>query len=156
MFSTYFGYDQQDIKGISIAGADAHLLKAILRDSTGVSYLPLPLIYDLQTRRAVEGLAVLPVDLNGNKKISDEEKFYETIDRVVEILEAQPPRKISNIPVGYLHLSVDTRRASAAAIDFLKWVNEHGQDDLHDFGYMKPEASRFQKHTFDEFASQVR
>lgn len=153
VFSKYFGHEQKDLKGTSIAGADAHLLRALLRDSTGVTYLPLPLIYDEHTRKPVEGLAVLPVDLNGNKKVNDEEKFYDTIDRVVEKLEAEDPGKINNIPVEYLHLSVDKEQASDEAIDFLKWVNEHGQVHLHAFGYLKPEAKHFEKEKFNEFAS---
>jgi ABC-type phosphate transport system substrate-binding protein len=48
-FSRYFGSEQKDVKGKAIAGADEHLLKALQRDSTGVSYLPLSLIYDRDT-----------------------------------------------------------------------------------------------------------
>ena len=153
IFSKHFGYHQDDIKGISIAGADAHLLKAIVRDSSGVTYLPLPLIYDEKTRKPVEGLAVLPVDLNGNKKVSEDEKFYETVDRVIEALETRDPARINNIPIDYLHLSVDKTSASAEAIDFLKWVNAHGQEYLHTFGYLSPEARHSEKEKFDAFAS---
>jgi len=152
IFSKYFGHQQKDIKGNGIAGADAHLLKAVLRDSTGVSYMPLPLIYDRQTRKPVEGLVVLPVDVNGNKKVSDDEKFFDNLDRVIEKLEATDPGKIVNIPVEYLHLSVDQKNASAEAIDFLKWVNENGQDHLHEFGYLRPEAKHLEKEKFDDFA----
>src|SRR5690606_35893277 len=53
VFSKHFGYEQKDLKGVAIAGADAHLVKALLRDSTGVTYLPLPLIYDQTTRKPV-------------------------------------------------------------------------------------------------------
>jgi ABC-type phosphate transport system substrate-binding protein len=153
VFTKYFGYQQKDINGSGIAGADAHLLKALLRDSTGVTYLPLPLIYDEKTRKPIDGLTVLPVDLNGNGKVSDNEKFYDTLDKVIEQLEATEPRDIKNIPVEYLHLSIDKQKASPEAIDFLKWVNENGQEDLHEFGYLKPEAKRFEKEKFNEFAS---
>jgi phosphate transport system substrate-binding protein len=154
IFSEYFGYRQEDIKGTSIAGADAHLLKAIVRDSSGVTYLPLPLIYDEKTRKPVAGLTVLPVDLNGNKKVSDDERFYETVDRVIEALDTRDPGKINNIPIDYLHLSVDKSGASAEAIDFLKWVNEHGHEHLHTFGYLRPEARPSEKEKFNEFAAE--
>lgn len=153
VFSKYFGHEQKDIKGVAIAGADAHLLKALLRDSTGVTYLPLPLIYDEQTRKPIEGLTVLPVDANGNGKVSDEEKYFDNVDKVIAQLETAEPREIKNIPIEYLHLSVDKQNASPEAVDFLKWVNENGQGDLHDFGYLKPEAKRFEKDKFNEFAS---
>jgi hypothetical protein len=38
-------------------------------------------------------------------------------------------------------------------VDFLKWVNEYGQKDLHQFGYLKPEEKRFEKEKFNDFAS---
>ena len=151
VFASYFGYGQRDIRGNAIAGADVHLLKALLRDSTGISYLPVPLIYDLQTRKQLEGLTVLPVDLNGNKKVSDDEKFYDNLDNVIEQLEAGDVR-IKNIPIEYLHLSVDKHNASAEAIDFLQWVNEHGRINLHEFGYFAPDQKDLDKEEF-QFSS---
>ena len=153
VFSTYFGYEYKDLKGTVIAGADAHVLRATLRDSIGVTYLPLPLIYDEHTRKAVEGIVVLPVDLNGNRKVSDDEKFYDTSDRVIEILEAGESHTIRNVPIEYLHLSVDPSKASDEAVDFLKWVSEHGQNYLNEFGYLKTEGKHSRNEKFNEFAS---
>jgi len=153
VFTKYFGYEQKDIKGKAIAGSDEHLLKALLRDTTGVSYLPLPLIYDQQTKKPIEGLTVLPVDINGNGKVNDEEKFYADLNTVIQKLESEDAKDIKNIPIEYLHLSVDKKNASPQAIDFLKWVNENGQADLHDHGYLIPEAKKFEKEKFNEFAS---
>jgi phosphate transport system substrate-binding protein len=153
VFTKYFGYEQKDIKGKAIAGSDEHLLKALLRDTTGVSYLPLPLIYDQQTKKPIAGLAVLPVDINGNGKVNDDEKFYDDLNTVISKLESEDAKDIKNIPIEYLHLSVDKQNASPEAIEFLKWVNENGQADLHEFGYLAPEAKRFEKEKFNEFAS---
>jgi ABC-type phosphate transport system substrate-binding protein len=153
VFAKYFGYQQKDIKGTTIAGADEHLLKALLRDPNGVTYLPLPLIYDQQTRKPTEGLTVLPVDLNANGRISDDEKFYTDLDKVIENLEKKDPGEVKNAPVEYLHLSVDKQTASAEAIDFLKWVNDNGQAYLHEFGYLLPEGKYFKKEKFIEFSS---
>ncbi len=125
----------------------------MLRDSVGVTYLPLSLIYDEQTRRPLEGLTVLPVDLNGNGKVADTEKFYDNLTTVIERLENAEKGEVKNIPIEYLHLSVNKEKASKEAIDFLKWVNEEGQADLHDFGYLKPEPTRFAKEKFNDFAA---
>jgi phosphate transport system substrate-binding protein len=152
VFSSYFGFAQKDIKGKGIAGADEHLLKAIGRDSTGVSYLPLPLIYDQQNKKVLDGLAILPVDVDGNGKVSDDEKFYEDQAVVVEKLESLKPKDVKNIPIGYLHLSVDKKTASKEAIAFVKWVSENGQRFLHDHGYLQLEAGETPR--FDPLASQ--
>lgn len=149
IFTKYFGYEQKDVKGKAIAGADEHLLKAILRDSTGVSYLPLSVIYDHTSKKPVDGLAVLPVDLNGNGRISDDEKFYDDLPTVVANLEEKSVKDINNVPVEYIHMSVDKTNGSSEAIEFLRWVIQNGQNDLHDFGYLKPEPGRLEAQKFE-------
>jgi phosphate transport system substrate-binding protein len=153
VFTKYFGYEQKDIKGKAIAGSDEHLLKALLRDSTAVSYLPLPLIYDQANGDAIPGLTVLPVDLNGNGRVNDDEKFYNKLSEVIQHLESKEPKEIKNIPLEYLHLSIDKKNASTEAVEFLKWVSKNGGTYLHDFGYLKLEANHPEKNKFDEFAS---
>ena len=154
VFANYFGFQQKDLKGNAIAGADTHLLKAVLRDPIGVTYLPLPLIYDYESRIPANGLTVLPVDLSGNGKISEEEKFYGNLDTVIDKLEKTDPADIKNIPVEYFHLSVDRERATTEAIDFLKWVKDNGQRDLREFGYLKPDPKHLDNERFDEFTAE--
>ena len=153
VFTKYFGYEQKDIKGKAIAGSDEHLLKALLRDSIGVSYLPLTLIYDHTTKKPLEGITVLPVDVNGNNRVSEEEKFYNDLTKVIRQLEGKDANDVKNIPIEYLHLSIDRENASTEAIEFLKWIINNGQKDLHDFGYLKPEEGLSSKEKFDQFIS---
>jgi ABC-type phosphate transport system substrate-binding protein len=151
-FTKFFGFEQKDIGGKAIAGSDEHLLKAILRDSTGISYLPLTLIYDHTNRKPVNGLTVLPVDLNVNDRISDDEKFYSDLGSVIERIENADPKELKNLPLAFLHLSVDEKNATPEAISFLKWVNQNGQASLHQLGYLLPNANR-EKEKFEQFAS---
>lgn len=151
-FAKYFGHEHKDILGKAIAGSDEHLLKAVLRDSTALSYLPLTLAYDHATKKPVEGLSVLPVDLNGNGKVNDEERFYDDLSKVIETLEQKSNKGINNIPIEYLHISVDGN-GSQEAIAFLRWVIQNGQESLHEFGYLKPESSKFDSAKFEQFAS---
>lgn len=153
VFAKYFGYEQKDVQGKAIAGADEHLLKAILRDSTGVSYLPLTLAYDHTSKKPVDGLAVLPVDLNGNGKVSEDEKIYDNLTNVIQQIENKGSKEINNIPVEYLHLSVSKVTATPEAIDFLRWVINNGEKDLHDLGYLTPEPDRVEREKFEQFAS---
>ncbi len=140
VFATQYGFTQTDFKGKAIAGADEHLLTAILRDTTAVSYLPLPLIYDLTTRSIKSGLAVLPVDLDGNGKISDTEKQYHELDDVIAQLESLADRGRKNIALAHFHLSVAREHADPEAVDFIRWVVDNGQADLHEEGFMEPAA----------------
>ncbi|MDJ1479770.1 hypothetical protein QNI16_04680 [Cytophagaceae bacterium YF14B1] len=141
-FARYFGFEQANIKGKAIAGADEHLVKALLKDSTGVSYSTPGLIFNLQTRKPIDGLTVLPVDIDGNKRVSADEKFYDNLDIVLQKLEAA---ELKNVPIEYIHLSVLKNNTNPEAVKFLKWVFEHGQDNLHEFGFLKPDAKRFQQ-----------
>ncbi len=152
IFSKYYGFEQKDIKGIGIAGADTHLLKALLRDSTGVTYFPTPVIFQ-QNGTPVDGLTVIPVDINGNGKVSDDEKFVSQFNKVIEKIESADPGQVKNVQIDYLHLSVDKENASPEAVDFLKWVNENGQKYLHEFGFLLPDPKRVEKEKFTEFAS---
>jgi ABC-type phosphate transport system substrate-binding protein len=154
VFARYFGYEQKDIKGKSIAGADEHLLKAVLRDSTAVTYLPLTFIYDHTSGKPIDGLTVLPVDLNGNGKVNDDEKIVGDLSPVIQQLENASSKEKHNIPVEYLHFSIDKRTTNKDAVDFLRWVISNGEKDLHEFGYLTPEPSRVDKGKFEQFASQ--
>jgi phosphate transport system substrate-binding protein len=136
VFTNYFGFTQKDIRGKAIAGADEHLLKALLRDSVGVSYLPLPLIYDLTSGNPIRGLTILPVDLNGNGKVGSDEKFYSDLQSVLKKLNDQ--EEIHNIPIAYIHLSLPKTNARPEAIDFLRWVLANGKKELSGFGYLQP------------------
>lgn len=151
-FTKYFGYEQKDILGKVIAGSDEHLLKALLRDSIGLSYLPVNLIYDQTTGKPHAGIAVLPIDLDGNGKVGDNEKFYDNLSTVVQRLEEKNAKEIFNLPIEYLNLSVSKTDPNPEAIAFLQWVIQNGQNDLHTLGFLKPEQSRLGKQ--GQFASQ--
>lgn len=148
-FSSYFGYQQKDLKGKHIAGSDEHLLKAVLRDSTAITCLPLTLAYENNATRA--GLTIIPVDLNNNGKVTVDENIYADLQQVVRLLEAKKKNELTNMPMGYLHFSVSKTNPNRAALEFLHWVIQNGQDDLHQFGYLLPEPDRLQKESFEKF-----
>jgi ABC-type phosphate transport system substrate-binding protein len=138
----YFGFEQSNIKGKAIAGADEHLIKAVLKDSSAISYATLGLIYDLKTRTPISGLTILPVDLDDNGRVNDEERIYGNIDQVITRFEAG---NLENVPVEYLHISISKKHSNPEALKFLQWILNNGQDNLNEFGFLKPEPKRFQK-----------
>jgi phosphate transport system substrate-binding protein len=152
VFANRYGFEQKDIAGKAIAGSDEHLLKAVLRDSTAISYLPLSLVFDLTSGKPVNSLTILPVDLNGNGKVSDDEKFFDLAGSIQKI-EAAGNKEIKNLAIGYIHLSVPKEGTSPEAADFLKYVIENGSTVLHEFGYLVPEESKVDRNTFKTAAS---
>ncbi|MDQ6478137.1 hypothetical protein [Dyadobacter sp. LHD-138] len=140
-FAKYFGYEQQQIKGKTIAGADEHLIKALLKDDTGITYTVPGLAFDLTSRKPAEGLTIIPVDLDGNGRVSKEEKAIDNLDQFLLKLETE---KVKNIPVEYVHFSIAKNNSNPEAKKFLLWVASHAEEDLHQYGYLKPEAKRLQ------------
>jgi phosphate transport system substrate-binding protein len=153
VFANTYGFEQKDIKGKAIAGSDEHLLKSILRDSTAISYLPISLVYDLNARKPLEGITVLPVDLNDNGKVADDEKITAELDKVIEKIETGSAKDIKGLAVGYLHLSVPREGASEEAVDFIRYVIDNGSSSLHQFGYVLPEDSKVDKSKFKPLAT---
>lgn len=151
-FAKHFGYEQQNIAGKTIAGADEHLITALLKDPNGISYGHPGLFYNLTTRQPQPGIIILPVDIDNNGRVSQSERFYDNLDRVLEILESE---KTENIPVEYLHISLRKHGYKTEALKFLLWVITNAQDDLHHYGFLKPEQKRFEteKQKFEQLAA---
>jgi phosphate transport system substrate-binding protein len=140
-FSKFYGYEQANIKGKAIAGADEHLVKALLKDSTAISYNVPGLLYDLKTRRPLTGLTVLALDADNNGKVSGDEHFYDNLDNVIAKLESG---ELKNVPVEYLHLSIAKNSTNDEALKFIQWVAGHGQDALAAYGLLKLDSKRLQ------------
>jgi phosphate transport system substrate-binding protein len=110
-----------------------------LKDDTGITYTTPGLAYDLQSRKPLEGLTIIPVDLDGNGRVSKEEKSLENLDQVIATLEAD---KIKNVPVENIHFSIGKNNSNPEAKKFLLWVAANADKDLHQFGYLKADAKR--------------
>lgn len=140
-FAKNFGFEQADILGKQIGGDDKHLITAIERDTNGVTYNNLGMIYDLTTRKVKTGLAVVPLDLNGNGKLDADENFYASLDQVIERLEK---KKYSEIVTEYVNISypgaIDESNKNLAL--FLNWILENGQQFNHDFGFLNFEKEK--------------
>jgi phosphate transport system substrate-binding protein len=154
-FSKYFGFQQSNIKGKAISGADEHLVKAVLKDSSAVSYSFPGLLYNLDNRKLLEGLVVIPVDADDNGRVSNDEKFYSNLDQVIQELEKS---ELKNVPTEYIHLSIARYNINPEALKFLRWVLYNGQEKLNAYGFLKPDPKRFQqeKEKFEELASNTR
>ena len=151
-FASHYGFEQKEIKGKSIAGSDEHLLKAILRDSLAVSFLPSPLIYNFGEKTVAEGLTVLPIDFNGNGRVTDDEKFYTSPDEVLNRFEQASSKELKNVPMEYLNLSIDRETGSSIAVNFLTWVLENVSEFVNEYGFLKLESEQKLNNPFIGFA----
>src|SRR3972149_1102899 len=76
-WASYLGHKQEDLKGVGVYG-DPGIAEAVKNDRLGMGYNNVNYAYDNKTQRPVEGLAIVPLDTNGNGKVDPNEDFYET------------------------------------------------------------------------------
>ncbi len=137
-FANHFGSEHKDIKGKGVAGDEADLLASVKKDINAISHNSLGIIYNLTTREINDSIAVVPIDLNQNGKIDDEEKIYSTVDGVVAFAEKTNHPKI---PIENINLIFSKTNNRKAVSDFLTWVITNGQQFNHDFGLLSLPAA---------------
>jgi phosphate transport system substrate-binding protein len=132
-FASHFGNSVNSIHGVGVKGDDQDLLTAVKLDANGVSYNNLGFIYDVKTRKVVNDIAIIPIDLNGNGTVDDSEKIYNTLDEVVSFCEKTNHAKI---PIENVNVIYSKQNKNEVVIEFLKWVLNYGQVFNHEFGFL--------------------
>lgn len=137
VISSYLGHPSDDLNGIYVTGDDSYLITSLLEDSTGVSYNNLGLIYDLNKRVPINGIRILPIDLNNNGRIDKEEQIYGNLDQVITYLEGS---KSASIPTDNLSFITDEKQTNPEIAVFLNWVKASGQEFNHQYGFLNTTA----------------
>lgn len=145
IFAQAFGYETSSIKGNGIGGNDFHVLNAMKGDDTAVSFNALNILFDTQTRLALSEFTIIPVDLNGNGKVSDDELFYQDLDAVLGKLQSLTPKDIKNIPIAELQIVVNVKETNQETLNFLNWILENGQNSLSKYGFLQPDTKTLEK-----------
>ncbi|MDO6429461.1 hypothetical protein Q4E93_02600 [Flavitalea sp. BT771] len=132
-FANHFGNGQQDIKGRGVTGDDRDLLEAVKRDPSGISYNNLGFLYDLATRKPVDSIAIIPIDLNENGRTDADENVYASLDEVLGFIErTHHPR----IPLENVNVLVRKGDREGYVTSFLQWVLSAGQQYNHAYGFI--------------------
>ena len=136
-WALYLGkYKQENLKGVGVNG-DSGLAEAVKQDRLGIGYNNIGFAYDANTRKPVEGIEIIPIDLNGNGNIDPEENFYGTMD---EIVDAIGTGKYPSPPARDLNL-VTKGKPTDIVNDFIKWTLTDGQQYIPEQGYIVLPAS---------------
>jgi hypothetical protein len=90
----------------------------------------------------IAGLTPIPVDLNGNDRVSEDEKIFGDRASVIDRLSRISGKDVRNVPMEYIHFSVEKGTARPEAVAFIKWVVDNGLADIKDFGFLPAEPSR--------------
>lgn len=130
---------QSDVEGTLVNGDDRALSAAVKEDVNGISYNNLGLIYNLQTRKVADSIAVVPIDLNGNRKIDANENIYASLDDVLNYLSSNQNNNI--IPQDNINIVFDKNKISKNEIDFLNWIISQGQSYNRSYGFFNLDKS---------------
>lgn len=146
MWAKFLGSNQETLSGTGVFG-DPGIADAVKSDKMGIGYNNVIYAYDTRSRKAYEGIKVIPIDINSNGQIDEDENFYGTLD---EIMKAIADDKYPSPPARDLYLISKGKPTKKATIDFLNWLLTDGQKFVHEAGYvqLKPEVVNDQKTKF--------
>ena len=133
MWSLFLGSNQESLNGIGVFG-DPGIAEAVKNDPLGMGYNNVIYAYDITTRRQFEGICVVPIDLNGNNMIDEDEAFYETLDG---IMKAIVDGKYPSPPARELYFISHGKPTNEAVLAFLEWVLSDGQHIVNEAGYVR-------------------
>ncbi|MBQ3636389.1 MAG: hypothetical protein II951_12360 [Bacteroidales bacterium] len=121
------------LKGRKILGSEDKALAAVKKDNEALSFNVANLIYNKDNRRPVEGIAVIAPDINGNGRVSEEERqAVSDIDALISYVE--------NVGAAGLAIgSIEIQTNDPALADFAQWVSDHGQSFLNEYGFLRSE-----------------
>lgn len=131
-WAAYLGGRQDDIKGTGIYG-DPGLADAVGNDPFGIGYNNTAFIYDLKTGKKNPEIDVIPIDLNGDGRISPDEAFYANSDL---ILKAIASGRYPSPPARQLYFISKGKPTNPKIIAFLKWVLTDGQSLVKSAGFV--------------------
>lgn len=122
-WASWLGGTPADLQGERVLG-DPGMMGALRRDPWGLGYCNVNYAYDPRTGQPAAGIAILPLDLNGNGALDQDEDFYRTRnDLVAAIRDGRYPSP----PARDLFFVVKGDPANRALRSFLDWVLTDGQ-----------------------------
>lgn len=132
IWAEYLGKKQEDLLGVGVYG-DPGVAEAVRKDILGVGFNNINYVYDAKTKKQIDGIKVIPIDLNGNDKIDRDENFYDSRDEITKAIAAG---KYPSPPARDLYFVCQGSPEKKAVIEFIRWVLTDGQKYVPDAGYI--------------------
>ncbi|GAB4164365.1 MAG: hypothetical protein Fur0021_39950 [Candidatus Promineifilaceae bacterium] len=134
------GEAQEDLVGTAV-NADPGLAEAVRQDPLGAGYNNIGFAYNQTTGVPLDGLQIIPLDLNGNGQIDPKEDFYAHRDDLTAAIAAEiypfPPARV-------LYL-VTKGKPNPTITGFYRWVLTEGQAFVSQAGYVSLTQDRIEE-----------
>jgi len=131
-WAKYLDKKQEDLLGVGVFG-DPGLAQAISKDPSGIAYNNIAYAYDAKSKKPNPGIKVLPLDVNNNGKIDQEENFYNTMDELVNAIAAG---KFPSPPARDLYFVTSGKPQKKELVEFIRWSLTEGQKYVIESGYI--------------------
>lgn len=131
-FAAWFDKKQENLKATAVFG-DPGVAAAVQKDRVGIGYNNIAYAYDQKTKKPFEGLAIIPLDVNGNGKIDAEEDFYQTTETLIKAINEG---RFPSPPARDLFLVTKGKPAKPEVVAFLEYVLSEGQKFAAETGYI--------------------
>lgn len=132
VWAKYLGKKQEDLLGTAVSG-DPGITEAVKNDEFGIGYNNIGYAYDLKTKQVTAGIKILPIDIDGNGKIDDNEYFYQNKDSIVNAIK---DGRYPSPPARDLYFVCKGKPESELVIAFLQWILTDGQEYISEAGYI--------------------
>jgi len=139
MWAKFYGKKQEDLLGTGVFG-DPGLAQAVQKDPLGIGYNNIGYAYDATSKQQVEGIRVVPLDLNNNGTIDDDENFYNSMN---DIIAAIASGKYPSPPARELYfVTMNSPKDNKVITEFINWVLTDGQKYVQEAGYITLPAEK--------------
>lgn len=122
-WAAFLNTKQEDLKGTGVFG-DPGIAETLQKDVNGIGFNNIGYAYNDKTHRPTKGIAILPIDVDGNGKIDPEERFYDTMD---QLMQAISEGKYPSPPARNLYLVTAGKPNNPVVEAFLKYIITKGQ-----------------------------
>ncbi len=140
-WAAWFGAKQEDLGETAVFG-DPGLAMAVQKDKLAIGYNNLSYAYDEKTRKLNPGIAIIPMDVNNNGKVDDDELFYDTKDQMIEaIMQDHYPSP----PARDLYLVSNGIPEKPEVRAFLEFILTKGQEFNVPVGYIGLSEAKLNK-----------
>lgn len=131
-WALWLGGKQEDLFGTAVFG-DPGVAAAVQKDIYGIGFNNIGYAYDNDTHKPNDGILVMPIDIDGNGRITPDERFYETKDRFIEAIAED---KYPSPPARDLYLVTKGVPTDSVTVAFIKYVLGKGQEKNVPAGYI--------------------
>lgn len=131
-WAKFLNSKQEDLKGTGVFG-DPGIAETLQKDVNGIGFNNIGYAYNDKTHKPTKGIAILPIDVNNNGKIDADERFYDTMD---QLMDAISKGKYPSPPARNLYLVTAGKPKNPVIKAFLKFVITKGQKAAAPAGYV--------------------